>query len=660
MSNNPKDVLKSMPANSIKYIEVITSPGAKYDAEGVGGILNIVTVGSGFEGYTATLRTSASNNGVGAGGYGMLKQGKLTVSANYNYNYNDSPRSYSDSYREDYESVKEKYLESQSSSKSKGNFQHGNLEASYEIDTLQLLTVAFGLYGSGNKNTSEGSTVMYGADRNDIAYRYRTDNRGDNSWYSVNGNIDYQRSSKVNKERMITLSYKINSQPQTNDSYSVYLDILPEAEREDIVDRLLLRNFHAVGASNTMEHTLQVDYTTPIGKLHTIETGAKYIFRRNSSDDQLFETDGGSDDYIYNVDRSSDYRHLNHILAAYLGYSLKYKGFSFKPGVRYEQTIQRVKYIVGPGENFQSNFSDVVPSVAMGFKIGETQNVRGSYSMRILRPGIWSLNPYFDNKNPMFITQGNPDLESEKSHSFDLAYSSFTSKFNINVALRHTFDNNGIEQFSRLITNPDGEEFDRNAEHIAPQGALYTTYDNMGKSKNTGLSMYLNWNASSKTRIYMNGRGSYSDMRSDAQELHNFGWTASVHGGIQHTFPLKIRLSLNGGGSTPRINLQGKGSSYSYYSFGLSRSFLKEERLSLNLYFNNMFEKYRSYSYRTEGVNFLSSSLSKYPSRYFGVSVSYRIGELKAVVKKATRSIENNDVKGGGEGGDSGGGGGGQ
>lgn len=660
MSNNPKEVLKSMPANTIKYIEVITSPGAKYDAEGVGGILNIVTVGGGFEGYTATFRGNVSNNGAGAGTYAMVKQGKMTISVNYNYDYNNSPRSYSDNYRENYEpgARDEKFLESQSSSKSKGNFQHGNLEASYEIDTLRLLTAAFGMYGGSNESDNNGNTVMYRTNHEDVAYRYRTDSRNKNSWYSINGNIDYQRTSRKNKQRMLTLSYKINTQPQTDNSRNVYLDIFPDEQKEELAERLRLENYHSDGKTNTMEQTFQVDYTTPIGKLHTIETGAKYIFRRNSSDNALYEAAGGSDNYAYNEDRSSEYRHLNHILSAYVGYTLKYKDFSFKPGVRYEQTIQRVKYIVGPGEDFHTNYSDWVPSVSLGMKIGKTQNLRAGYNMRIWRPGIWNLNPYFNNQDPMSISQGNPDLKSEKNHAFDIAYSNFSAKFNINVSLRHSFGNNGIERVSRLITNENGEIFDDNPEHMAPNGAMYSTYDNIGKNRDTGLSLYLNWNASPKTRIYVNGRGSYRDLKSEAQGLHNYGWNVSCHGGIQHTLPLKIRLSLNGGGSTPYISLQGKGSGYQYYSIGLNRSFLKDDRLTLNLYCNNIFEKYRTYNSHTKGDNFISKSSGKYPNRYVGFSIGYRIGELKASVKKAARSINNDDVKGGEGGGNAGGGGG--
>lgn len=655
MSNNPTEVLKSMPANTIKYIEVITSPGAKYDAEGVGGILNIVTVGGGFEGYTATFRAQGNNRGAGAGGYATVKKGKLTVTGNYNYNYNTSPTSYYDQFRENYDSEEQKYLESNSTSKNDGQFQYGNVEASYEVDTLRLLSVAFGMYGGSFNSKSNGETTMNNSARDLVAYGYNTHGKGDNSWYSIRGNVDYQRTSKKNKSRMLTLSYKINTEPETDKSRNWYSDIEDNLPNFNVIDNLLLYNSRSKGKTSTTEHTFQVDYTTPIGKLHTVEAGAKYIIRNNLSDNKLYEDQQqGGEDYVYQNDRSSHYKHLNDILAAYLGYTLRYKGFSFKPGVRFEHTAQDVKYIegaIGPDANFSTSYNDFVPSVSLGIKVGKTQNLRGGYSMRIWRPGIWNLNPYFDNRNPMFITQGNPNLDTEKSHAFDLGYSSFTAKFNINVSLRYSFNNNGIERVSHLV-GEGGEKFEGGYE--APAGALYTTYANIGKNQNTGLSLYANWNASPKTRIYVNGRGSYSDIKSPSQGLHNYGWQGSMYGGIQHTFPWQLRASLNAGGSTPYISLQGKGSGYYYYSLGVNRSFLKD-RLTASVYVNNIFEKYRTFNNTTMGDNFISTSHSKYMSRNFGVSISYRIGELKASVKKAARTINNDDVKGGGQGGQGGG-----
>lgn len=94
MSNNPKDVLKSLPANSVKSIEVITEPGAKYDADGIGGILNIITVSRTLEGYTVSLNAGVNNRGYNASGYGTTKIGKFTVTGNYSFNHNESPASY--------------------------------------------------------------------------------------------------------------------------------------------------------------------------------------------------------------------------------------------------------------------------------------------------------------------------------------------------------------------------------------------------------------------------------------------------------------------------------------------------------------------------------------------------------------------------------------
>ena len=486
---------------------------------------------------------------------------------------------------------------------------------------------------------------MWNADRNKKAYSYRTLVNGDGSWYSIRGNIDYQRTSKKNKDRMLTLSYKINTEPEENDYYNRYVDTV------NVPKVFQLYNSHTFGKTNTTEHTFQADYTTPIGKLHTIETGVKYIIRNNVSENNFEDDQKGIGKYEYNKKRSSNYEHLNDILAAYLGYTLRYKDFTFKPGLRFEHTAQDVRYIVGAGEDFKVDYNDLVPSVSLGLKLSQTSTVRGGYDMRIYRPGIWYLNPYFDDRNPMFIRQGNSELKSEKSHAFNLNYSSFTSKFNVNVGLRHSFNNNGIEEVSHLVKE-GGEIF---GDHSAPAGALYSTYENIGKSRNTIMSLYLNWNASPKTRIYINGSGGYSDLRSPAQNLHNFGWQGSMYGGIQHTFPWKLRASLNAGGSTPYISLQGKGSGYSFYSLSVNRSFLKD-RLTVSVYGSNLFSKYMVFNNTTFGENFYSSSKNRYPNRSFGMSISYRIGELKASVKKAARTISNDDVKGGG-GGQGGGGG---
>lgn len=120
------------------------------------------------------------------------------------------------------------------------------------------------MYGGANDNKSDGLTTMWNAQRDRLAYQYRSLSDGDGSWYSMRGNVDYQRTSKKNKDRMITLSYKISTQPQNSDYYTDYKDIKDPFEM-DIVKKFLLNNSHSDGKTNTTEHTFQVDYTTPIG-----------------------------------------------------------------------------------------------------------------------------------------------------------------------------------------------------------------------------------------------------------------------------------------------------------------------------------------------------------------------------------------------------------
>ena len=646
MSNNPTEVLKSMPANSIKHIEVITNPGPKYDAEGVGGILNIVTVGSGLEGYTATFSGNVSNMGAGGGLFGTVKSGKLTVSARYNYNYNDRPRSYSGGNRRTVGDVTEgsSDLDYDGSSKGHGNFQSGSMEASYEIDTLRLVSMSFGLWGGGNNSTSINNTLATAPGTSNELYRYVSDGRSKSSWYSIDGGVDYQRMFHV-KDRMFTLSYKINTSPQTSDSYSTYNDMHAATDWEDFLKRLY--DLNNDGSQNTTEHTFQADYTTPIGKIHTLEAGAKYILRDNSSEDDRYERQiGTTGDYVLDEEHSSHYKHQNDILAAYMGYGLRVKKISGRLGVRYEHTKQEVKYLLGRGDDFNKNFDDVVPSASIGYKLTDMSNLRFGYNMRIYRPGIWYLNPYLNDSNPTNISQGNSHLDSEKSHSFNLSYSNFTQKFNINLSARYSFTNNSIEQVTEQVKdteiaglqNPTGKE------------VLYSTYQNIGKSRNASLSGYVNWNATSNTRIYANLYGNYTYMEG-ANGLKNDGWNLFAYGGAQQSLPHDWRISLNIYGQTPWIMLQGKGSSFFDYGLSVNKSFLNK-RLTLSAFASNFFKKYTSPTSSIEGVGFTQDSWNRYTRQRFGVSVSYRIGELKASVKKAARTISNDDVKsGGGEGG---------
>ena len=649
MSNNPTEVLKSMPANSIKHIEVITNPGPKYDAEGVGGILNIVTVGSGLEGYTATFSGNVSNMGAGGGLFGTVKSGKLTVSARYNYNYNDRPRSYSGGNRRTVGDVTEgsSDLDYDGSSKGHGNFQSGSMEASYEIDTLRLVSMSFGLWGGGNNSTSINNTLATAPGTSNELYRYVSDGRSKSSWYSIDGGVDYQRMFHV-QDRMFTLSYKINTSPQTSDSYSTYNDMHAATDWEDFLKRLY--DLNNDGSQNTTEHTFQADYTTPIGKIHTLEAGAKYILRDNSSEDDRYERQiGTTGDYVLDEEHSSHYKHQNDILAAYMGYGLRVKKISGRLGVRYEHTKQEVKYLLGRGDDFNKNFDDVVPSASIGYKLTDMSNLRFGYNMRIYRPGIWYLNPYLNDSNPTNISQGNSHLDSEKSHSFNLSYSNFTQKFNINLSARYSFTNNSIEQVTEQVKDTEIEGL----QNPTGKEVLYSTYQNIGKSRNASLSGYVNWNATSNTRIYANLYGNYTYMEG-ANGLKNDGWNLFAYGGAQQSLPHDWRISLNIYGQTPWIMLQGKGSSFFDYGLSVNKSFLNK-RLTLSAFASNFFKKYTSPTSSIEGVGFTQDSWNRYTRQRFGVSVSYRIGELKASVKKAARTISNDDVKGGG--GEGGGGG---
>jgi outer membrane receptor protein involved in Fe transport len=196
----------------------------------------------------------------------------------------------------------------------------------------------------------------------------------------------------------------------------------------------------------------------------------------------------------------------------------------------------------------------------------------------------------------------------------------------MNANLSYNFSNEGISDFTWI------DDF-----------ISKTSYFNLLKEKRVNISAYLNWTPSSKLRIFGNLSGNYANLKSNMDSnLHNSGVSGSLFGGLQYSFPKDLVLNLNGSGSSPSIRLQGKTMSYFYYSLSASKSFLKK-RLTIRLNAMNIFTENLKFTNTTESADFYQKTTAIQPFRQFGLSVSYRFGEMKAQIKKAQRTISNDD-----------------
>lgn len=625
MSSNPSAVFKNMPASSVKNIEVITNPGVKYDAEGVGGVLNLVmdkaADGSkaSLDGYNATLRGMASTKGFGGGIYFNMQKKRFSMTINANMAQSMMDDSEMDITREQYSDAGTGVLSNRGKGDNDFNIKMVNLSMGYEIDSLNLVTASMGVMGFGNSSDMLQTTSMSGGTfGKGFSYGSRTDSEGNN--YSFNGSVDYQHIFASNRDRVLTFSYLISGSPTNSDSYSYFDNV----ESGSFMD---LRNRYTDASNNTLENTFQADFTTPIAKGQKLNVGVKYIARNNSSDSKYFLDKDG--EYIYNDNGSLDYKHRNDILAGYAEYDGKWGKWGFKGGLRYEHTWQDVRFRSGNGENFSMDYGNLVPSANLSYQIADNQNIGLTYNMRISRPGISYLNPFVDRTDPSSVKYGNTDLESEEAHNISLVYNLFTPKWIVNLTLRQAVCDNAIESYSFYRDN-----------------VLNTTYGNVVKNRQTGLNAYVNWNAGPKTRIYMNAGASYVDLKSDAIGISNSGWQANAMVGAQQTLPWDLRLSLNLISSSRQKNLQGWSSGFNAVMGSVSKSFLKE-KLSVGINAMTPLDgsklQIKSFS---RGKNFSNRSVMRMPVQMVGLNISYTFGKQQLrKMESVRRSIENNDLK---------------
>ena len=620
MSQNASQIFKMMPASSVKNVEVVTNPGVRYDAEGVGGVLNIttnkaVTGGqSAADGMYGTLRAQASTRGYGGGLFGSMQQGKFALTANFNGMQQGSKGTVMDMTRkQDNGFSTSTHTESTMSMP----MLMGNISASYEIDPQNLVSATVGLMHFGTNNTAGTTNTMLFAPGAD-AFTYTGTTESLMTRNSISAGADYQHTWADFPGRTFTLSYQYNGAPSVNNTLNTFnAESIPGF---DLTDR------KSDGRTGSTDHTVQADFTTPMGLYYSLSTGAKYIDRHNSSSQQDYLWDGSK--FVINPLSSLDYDYYNRIGAAYAELTGNFGTIGVKGGVRYEHTWQN--YSSSAQTNaFSTDYGSLVPTVSIQWSPSMTQNIGISYNMRISRPGISYLNPYVDTTDPTALTYGNTDLQVERGHNISLVYSAYTPKVMVNATLRYSYTGNGISAYSF---------FDEN-------NLLNTTYGNIVTSQSTGLNAYMMLNPTNKTRIMINGGLTYSDIASAQLGQHNSGWAYNLMLGGQQTLPWDIRLSANAIMMGSQVTLQGRTTGMSMAMVGLTKSFLND-RLSFSV--NGMLPLAKGFemsmSSHTVGKGFVSDMSTTIPMRQVTFQVSWTFGKQgNYSAKRASRTIQNED-----------------
>ena len=626
VAKNPSDVFKAMPAANIERIEVITTPPARYDAEGLAGIINIITKKNVDQGYNGSINVRENfTYGPGVNLNGTLKKGKLGVSA---YAGIGDQINRTNPYDNTQTFTRDNSVLGQNGTNTNGGYySYGNVEVSYEIDSLNLLTASLDLNKGKFKQGSDQVTAQRTGEGL-LSQSYQLINNGTSSWSGADAGINYQLGFKKDKNRLLTLSYKFSHSPSVQ-----FNDV-------NITDEInyTLPNYQQHNTAGSNVHTFQLYYVYPVKKL-TIEAGGKSILRGNYSDFTSENLDNSTGQYVNNPNQTNEFNYQQNVYSLYNSYQLKLTKWSAKAGLRLEHTHINADF-ASVGSVARQDYNNLIPSVSLqrSFKTG---SINFGFTQRIQRPGIWQLNPFVDLSNPKFISTGNPNLKPELNNTFELNYSNF-SKGSVNVGLSYAFSNNSIQNVSNIVlqTNAAGKQ----------DTITSSTYQNLGTNKSVGFNVSANYTLIKKLSLSLNTQLSHVWLEGyyNRQLYKNNGTTGNASANLGYKFDNGYRFGVDFGYYSGDIQLQGRFSQYIYSSYSASKE-LFNKKLTIALAASNPYSKFFKFSAITNTPDYNQTAHFYNRYRSFNISLNYKFGKLKSDIKKNQHGINNDDTKSGGK-----------
>ncbi|MGF7217211.1 outer membrane receptor protein involved in Fe transport [Spirosoma lacussanchae] len=627
MARNLADALKQMPADNIKSVEVITSPGAKYDAEGAAGIINIITKKA-LQGFNGSVMASLGNMNRSTNTKLALKTKKIGFSLSANGYQFRNIREMQTTRTTLLDGQPLNYLFQRSTADNTGTGGYGELSLDYDPDSTSRINFsanAWGGYYPNNSTQINRLTDPSGAILQNVRNDIRFSNPYGNSQFDLGYTKTFQKRAGVATPAEFTLLTQYSRMP---DNYFYDTDRYTLGENEQLSFRQ-----HSTNYSRNKEYTLQADYTYPFlirtGSDTTqlkLETGLKAIRRDIGSEYRVEESLDGQLPLVPDPRQSNDFEYNQRIVSGYTALRVETKQkWTLNLGARLERTFIDGNFLTTQTA-LTNQYTNLIPSVTISKGI-KTHTLKTSYTQRIQRPQLWFLNPWVNASDPRNLQTGNPYLDPELNHAVELGHSVTTkSNLSVNTAFYWRMTNNAIE-YVRTVDEA---------------GIALSKPQNIARRIAYGMNMNLSGQATKTWTLNGGLDVRYVDLNSPMLNQRNSGLVGNANISSTYKMPHNYTFQANGNFNSGWVNLQGKGSSFYWYGFALKREMMNK-KASLTLGVNNPFNRGVSQSLRQSAPTFESDTRFFFVSRSARLAFEWRFGQMSSGGKQS-RKVQNDDA----------------
>jgi outer membrane receptor protein involved in Fe transport len=612
-------LLQQIPASMVKQVEVITNPSAKYDPDGVSGIINIITKKERKPGYNAIFNAGATTGSTKPGG-GMenftVNKYNFNTSMNYQVGKFNFFGSYDGrygmrwnqgkTYRELYDGDSIYDILHQYNGRMRPTWNNtAKLGTDIALSQKDLMTV------NGNLRTEKvdaRDSIDYSeSNGNDAFIRHYTRNNHEQSKeLGYDAGLNYKHKfNNEGHEIVFDGMYSHTAQNKLTTINESYFDQVGDVYAQDSVHEEITEKF------NRQVITAQLDYVNPTPKNGRFEAGLKYMGRINNQSIDVLSNAGLG--YLYNdANRTNGFDYNDHIMSAYGIYANSFKKFKYQAGLRFEQALTH-SYQVTLDKTFERDFYNFFPSAHLKYALSEGSEISFSYSRRINRPGNNQLNPYPNYADKLSYQMGNPYLRPEYISSFELSYGKFAkgASFTATLFYRHTVNN-----FFRFKT-------------VDPvTGISITSFANISQSHSAGVELTWNQTINKWMRVNANSSVFYYYLQPDAvygtPANENISYTAR---GTINLIPAKdFDFQITGNYRGPMVAPQGTVKPMWNLDLGLKKDFWNK-KASLQLKVSDIFNTQR-FRINAAYANYYSEIYHKWESRNGTLTFTYKINQF--------------------------------